>query len=249
MTTTDLVALATAEEARALTDRIKVAVEGTWHLITEAAMRGAHLALGYATWDDYVTREFGSSRLRLPREDRPEVLGSMRDAGMSVRAIASATNLARNTVRKELREVGQIDPPATPEPIAADIDVIEPYDDEPALTEEECEALDRENDLDGPELSDAELARQAEEIERRVTGTDGKSYPIPTPAAPKAPARKAITDSFWQAAYDLGKKVQTLTNLAADDRFKKNADQIRDKNLPDLIRARDALQCVIDQLT
>lgn len=108
--------LVSAEHARTLTDRIKVAVEGTWQLIKEAYEARAWDALGYASWDDYCTREFGTSRLRLPREDRQEVVASLRESGMSVRAIASATGVARNTVRNELRsgQVGQIDPPEEP---------------------------------------------------------------------------------------------------------------------------------------
>src|SRR3954453_23391312 len=87
-----------ADYARNLTDRIKVAVEGTWHLITEAYTSRASSALGYRTWDDYCTREFGTSRLRLPREERQEVVASLREIGMSVRAIAAATGEPRSTV-------------------------------------------------------------------------------------------------------------------------------------------------------
>jgi transposase-like protein len=106
-----------SDDARSLTDRIKIAVEGTWLLIEQAYTSRAWSALGYASWDDYCTREFGGARLRLPREERQEVVASLRDSGLSARAIASATGLARNTVRRELREqVGQLDPPA-PTPI------------------------------------------------------------------------------------------------------------------------------------
>lgn len=103
---------ADAREARALTDRIKIAVEGTWQLIQEAYLSRAWAALGYASWDEYCTREFGTSRLRLPREERQEVVASLRDSGLSTRAIAAAAGLARNTVRDDLRQVGQSDPPA-----------------------------------------------------------------------------------------------------------------------------------------
>lgn len=108
-----------------------------------------------------------------------------------------------------------------------------------ALTQEECEALDR-----AEMLTDAEEA-EAEVKAARVTGMHGPSSPKPEP---KAPRRPALSDTFWRATYDLGKKVTTVTNLAADDRFKKNTDQIRRDSLPDLIRARDALQRVIESL-
>lgn len=89
-------------DARALTDKIKIAVEGTWHLIEEAYTSRAWAALGYDTWDDYCTREFGTSRLRLPREERQEVVASLRESGLSVRAISAATGLGLGTVQREI---------------------------------------------------------------------------------------------------------------------------------------------------
>lgn len=108
---------ATAEQARELTDRIKVAVEGTWQLVKQAYLSRAWAALGYASWDDYCTREFGTSRLRLPREERQEVVASLRDTGMSVRAIAAATGNSVGTIHSELRAgVQNRTPNLAPEP-------------------------------------------------------------------------------------------------------------------------------------
>lgn len=92
----------TQADARQLTDRIKVAVEGTWQLIQEAYVSRAWAALGYDTWDAYCSAEFGTSRLRLPREERQEVVASLRESGLSTRAIASATALSEATVRRDL---------------------------------------------------------------------------------------------------------------------------------------------------
>lgn len=103
MTSAQLVeAQLTGTEARALTDKIKIAVEGTWHLIEEAYTSRAWAALGYDTWDDYCTREFGTSRLRLPREERQEVVASLRESGLSARAISAATGLGLGTVQREI---------------------------------------------------------------------------------------------------------------------------------------------------
>jgi transposase-like protein len=107
----------TADEARVLTDRIKVGVDAVWHLIAEAYQRRAWAALGYSSWDDYTTREFGTSRLRLPREERQEVVASLRESGLSIRAITAATGVAPNTVQSDLRQVSQID---TPDPVEDD---------------------------------------------------------------------------------------------------------------------------------
>lgn len=239
----------TAEQARSLTDRIKVAVEGTWHLITEAYTTRAYTALGYANWDDYCIREFGTSRLPIPREERPERVASLRDAGLSIRAIENLTGHSKDTIRKAEQSY-QIGTPAIDQivnsktgELVAEIEWADeaPFGFASAKDDDDLEEM----------LTDAELARQAEAAEAaarvpRITGTDGKSYPKPAPSAPK---RSPLTDTFWKATYDLGKGVARVTNLTQDDRFNKHTDQIREKNLSDLIRARDALQCVIDQLT
>lgn len=89
-------------EARALTDQIKAGVEVVWQLVIRAYTERAWAALGYPSWDDYCTREFGTSRLRLPREERTEVVTSLREAGLSLRAIASATGNSYWTVHQEV---------------------------------------------------------------------------------------------------------------------------------------------------
>ena len=93
---------ADADEARRLTDRIKVAVEGTWLLVVEAFEARVWISLGYGTWDEYCTREFGTSRLRLPREERQEVVASLRESGLSIRAIVAATGDSYGTVHNAL---------------------------------------------------------------------------------------------------------------------------------------------------
>ncbi len=105
MPTSTEVAILSAPDARVLTDRIKVGVEAVWELVTQAYTQRAWSALGYRAWDDYCTREFGSTRLRLPREERAEVVASLRESGLSVRAIAAATNEPRSTVSDELSRV------------------------------------------------------------------------------------------------------------------------------------------------
>lgn len=99
---TDPVVLVTEIDARTLTDRIKVAVEGTWLLIQEAYTSRAWAALGYDTWDAYVDAEFRTARLALPKEERSETIQSLRAAGMSTRAIVAATGLSKGTVGREL---------------------------------------------------------------------------------------------------------------------------------------------------
>lgn len=109
--------LLSAADARSLTDRIKVAVDGTWLLIQEAYTSRAWTALGYGSWDEYCTREFGTARLRLPREERQEVVASMRENGLSVRAISSATGLSVGTVHSDLESGVQNRTPDDPSPV------------------------------------------------------------------------------------------------------------------------------------
>ena len=54
-----------------------------------------------------------TARLRLPREERAEQITSMRDAGLSVQAIASATGHSFHTVLKDTQALQS----ATPAPV------------------------------------------------------------------------------------------------------------------------------------
>jgi hypothetical protein len=94
----------TTDQARRLTDLIKVSVERVWELIERAYVKRAWRALGYDSWDSYVDEEFGTARFRLPREERAEVVTSLRDAGLSLRAISAATGVDKNTVSSDLRK-------------------------------------------------------------------------------------------------------------------------------------------------
>lgn len=92
----------TADQARELTDQIRTGMESVFHLIRSAYRGRAWAALGYGSWDEYVTREFGNLHLRPPLEERQNVVLSLREAGMSTRAIVAATQLSKGTVQREL---------------------------------------------------------------------------------------------------------------------------------------------------
>jgi hypothetical protein len=122
LTTTELVAATTDEitmtagAARDITDKIKAGVEAVWELITHAYTSRAWVALGYSSWDDYCTNEFGTSRIRLPREERAEKVLSLRESGLSLRAIESATGISRPTIIKDLKNTQVVNslPPEPP---------------------------------------------------------------------------------------------------------------------------------------
>jgi hypothetical protein len=99
----------TADEAREITQTIKATVErawnlieGAWKLIVDAYQRRAWLALDYPTWDAYCLGEFGSAPLAVSREERPEMVLRLRQAGLSQRAIATATGVSQKTVDRDL---------------------------------------------------------------------------------------------------------------------------------------------------
>lgn len=92
-----------ASKSRELTRQIKVALEHSYTLIIAAYRGRAWLAMGYSTWDGYCQGEFGNLALQPPREERREVIMSLRDAGMSVRAIAAGTDLSKSMIAREIR--------------------------------------------------------------------------------------------------------------------------------------------------
>lgn len=96
-----------AEYARELTRKIRVGLEGTYALIIDAFKGRAWSALGYSSWDAYCQGEFGSLALQPPREERHQVVMSMREAGMSTRAIASATSIPQRSVVRQLGTAGE----------------------------------------------------------------------------------------------------------------------------------------------
>lgn len=211
--------------ARELTDRIKVGVDAIWELIKQAYQSRAWSALGYSSWDDYCTREFGTSRIRLPREERQEVVASMREIGMSTRAIASATGTGYGTVARELAG----DPNGSPEP--------NPITGTDGKTYTPRTKPESEFDPD-------------EEIVPGMTAgqLDVQPRPGPGPADPPKPKRRPLEEQFFDATHKLTSVCTTLQNLGNDDRLPRNREQVA-RYRSDLLRAIDTLQRVADQLS
>jgi hypothetical protein len=89
-------------EARQLTEQLRGALHGVYELMVRVYQGRAWEALGYSTWLDYCQTEFAQLNLQPSKSDRHEVVMSMREAGMSVRAISAATELGRGTVQREI---------------------------------------------------------------------------------------------------------------------------------------------------
>ena len=102
------------DQARALTDQIKLGLEGVWELALTAYRARVWVALGYASWEEYCTREFGGCRLSLPTEltMRAELLAPLADGGMSRPAIAALVDRSVRTVGRAVGSLEQQPAPA-----------------------------------------------------------------------------------------------------------------------------------------
>jgi hypothetical protein len=70
---------------------------------------GAHIALGYASWDEYVDDRLSDLRLTVPREQRGAVVQSLSRAQMSLRAIAKVLGVDPATVHRALGTANAVD--------------------------------------------------------------------------------------------------------------------------------------------
>ena len=210
----------TADEARHITDQLREHLEEDYQLIIDAYQRRAWTALGYHTWDDYCSAEFGDIRLKLPREERQDVVRSLRDSGLSLRAIEAATGVSRHTVINDLRQPEQDDPQvvqsAPPEP--------DPDD----------------------EVVDAEIVDE-EPAPHQVTGTDGKTYKI-TPKPKAEPKRTPLPDLAKDVGWELRRAVEKLERIIDDDRYRANRDAIALHLRPHLNHAASTCQTILDEL-
>lgn len=96
-----------AQDARALTDRIRIQVSDLLPLIKEAYTRRAHISLGYESWAEYCDTELRG--LRMPLAERQAATAELAAEGMSTRAIAGAIGSSDATVRRDLAATGATD--------------------------------------------------------------------------------------------------------------------------------------------
>ena len=86
--------------ARFLVDSIRSHVSLAMNAISEAYTGRAWIPLGYDSWDDLCSAEFGM-QLRLPVPERRALVADLRSEGMSTRAIGSALGIDAETVRRD----------------------------------------------------------------------------------------------------------------------------------------------------
>lgn len=90
------------EEAEQLTAAIVTGMSSIHGLIVQAYQGRAWLALGYQTWDAYCDGRLAGMRPAIERDERREMVGELRAAGLSTRAIGSALGADARTVRRDL---------------------------------------------------------------------------------------------------------------------------------------------------
>ncbi len=227
----------TEHEARRLTERIRTAldrVSTAWadlaERITEAYQRRADLALGYGSWAEYADAELKPAD-GIAAEVRRQLVGMLSAQGMSPRAIAPTVGVTRQRVSQIRTEVEQgasgLHPEAeridrvtgevVPPPVFPATDVT---DWTPEEVDEQLEADEWERQA----WIDSTIPAPP-----KVVGLDGKQYT--RPESKPTPRRRPITEAFWERAYDLNKRVESLVALTEDDRFTANREAIADKNL------------------
>lgn len=98
------------DDAVALTESIRLTVAEIELKIVEAYYGLAWKVMGYDSWDEYISGEFKAAPLAMPREERRTSVASLRQAGLSLRAIGAATGVSRDTVQKDLEAVRNLTP-------------------------------------------------------------------------------------------------------------------------------------------
>lgn len=235
---TEIVTDTTDAERRALKislrlDAIADNYEAVMPMIREALELGDHLALGYRSPGEYLRDRFGASLSRLPIPVRQAAVKELTDAGLSTRAIAPIFGVSHKTIVKDT----QVVPEVPPEPIRESI--------RRGLDQASAGVTVRRDDLivnhETGEILDAPEPR-------KVTGLDGKSYTRPEPKAPRALPRRAISDQFFDAVFDMEQAIKRVHRLTEDDRWGQNAEKVAAKHRVDLLRANDLLAEVINRL-
>lgn len=221
MTTSQSVELS-ASQARELTDRIKVGVEAIWELVKQAYQSRAWSVLGYESWDDYCTREFGTSRIRLPREERQEVVSSMREIGMSTRAIGAAVGVDQKTISNDLRREENSSPGVGPQPVTGmDGKTYTPKPrpepvEEPATPEWEEVGTIPQSRLGNLSPAPGFEPGDLDELNNTTAKT-------PEPAKPR---RTPITDDANRIGWEIRKAAEKLSALTEDDRYTTNKEKV-----------------------
>jgi hypothetical protein len=213
-------------EARALTQEIAQTLALAWDKVVEAYQRRVWEPLGYGSWDSYCRAELGSTRLRLPAEEREEAVRSLRSAGLSTRAIAAATGTSKGTVH---RSVGA--------PIGAPTgDNTRPASSVTGL-DGKCYPSPCSNGSDADEPIEAEIVEdeQPEPVTPTPAGSIGKRRPLP--------------DQARDAGWEIRRAAERVARIVGDDRLPTNKQQVSSALRNHLLFVAQTVTAALGELT
>lgn len=161
------------------------------------------LSLGYESWDAYTSTEFGATRLKLPREERQESVASLRESGLSIRAIASGLGISDQTVQRDL-SAGVVNHYTSPAPVEVEGMTVNPSTGE----------VIEDTPVQETHTETHQTKTVIKPVERLapVVGIDGKTYkrpePKPVPTGDEANRLNAI-----QTSKTIGRSLEALQYL------------------------------------
>lgn len=218
----------TENEARELTATIYGKLDQAWQLIKKAYYGRVWIAMGYESWDEYCRTEFEGAWIRLPREKRREQVVTLAQAGLSTRAIASATGTSHVTVSRDLADATVTNETVRPSG-APDLDgkVRSPKRTKPRTRQPEPEPE--------PEIIDAEVVELPVTItaETPKSGATSRGEVVRIDRRRRETAsavikRTPISDAACDLARDARRLGERMNALRRDDRFKANRAEIRE---------------------
>lgn len=187
-------------------------------------------AMGYSSWESYQEACF--PRLRLPREERRELVSSLREAGLSTRAISATTGASKGTVGNDIKAGAQS--------WARDGNTGELAESTPAVTGLDGKSYAAYSDA-SPEPIEAELVDDQ-------PATGGREPAVTPEPAPKKKPRKPITDQARTKAAEGLKWAGQLEKLMNDDRYARNRNELSVALRGDLLLVRDVVNKALDTL-
>ena len=216
------------EEARRITERLRTKVlhireqmDGLGELIARAKAGQVWQVLGYKSWTAYVSEVMGEQPMRLPREQRRELVTYLAGEGMSTRAIAPVVGTDQSTV---VRDAQARDANASPAHVEASADRSMPHA-EPTVQVAARSVIG----LDGHTYPAVD--RQTGEI---------------TPTAPSVPRRKPWRDLADVALLKLDAAIAAVEAAVNDDRFTTHKNEAV-KFRHGLAQTKDALDDALEQ--
>lgn len=122
-----------------------------WDAMADAYEHRDWVTLGYPDWDTYCEKEFTERKLKLKGEARERAVLSLRNAGMSIRAIGSALGVSTGAVHGDLTGVQERTPAAITGADGKTYPAAKPASEPPPAAQAEPGDTETEPEADGPE--------------------------------------------------------------------------------------------------